>query len=84
LYVLVDAKGFSPREIPVKAGEVTEVFVMRTTEATCVNEIIVPDLGVRLPLPLDQPVKFSVKPPAPGRINFGCAEGHVTGEIVIR
>jgi hypothetical protein len=83
-YLLVDEKGYSPSEIPVKAGEVTEVFVMRTTEATCVKEIVVPDLGLRLPLPLEQPVKFSLKPSTPGRITFACAQGHVTGEIVVR
>lgn len=84
IYVLVDEKGFSPTEIPLKAGEPAEIIVMRRTEATCAKEIVVADLDVRLPLPLDQPVKFALKPTVAGRIHFTCGEGHVGGDIVVR
>jgi plastocyanin domain-containing protein len=82
--VLVDEKGFSPAEIPLKAGEPAEITVMRTTEATCAKELVVADLDLRLVLPLDRPVKFALTPTAVGRIHFACGEGRVGGDIVVR
>jgi hypothetical protein len=84
IYVLVDEKGFSPREFQVKSGEATEIIVMRTTDATCAKELVVPDLGIQVALPLEQPVRFTLSPSKPRRIHFSCAEGHVDGDIVVQ
>lgn len=84
VYILVDEFGFSPKRIPLKVGEAAEIIVMRRTEKTCVTELVVPDLDVNLALPLDQPVKFALKPTKAGTLQFACRQGHVRGEIVVR
>jgi hypothetical protein len=84
VYVLVDERGFSPKDFALKAGETTEIIVLRRTDRTCVKELLVPALDVNVALPLDRPVRFSVKPSKPGRLPFSCREGHVGGEIVVR
>ena len=84
VYILVDERGFSPSTIPLKAGQAAEIIVMRRTEKTCVKHIVVPSLDVKLALPVDVPVRFALKPTAPGTIRFSCGEGHVSGELVVR
>ena len=84
IYVLVDDAGFSPSEIPLKVGESAEIIVMRRSNATCAKEIMVPDLDVRLTLPLEESVRFAVKPTKAGRIHFTCGQGHLGGDIVVR
>lgn len=83
IYVLVDGTGFSPREIPLKVGESAEIILLRRTDETCAKEILVPDLDIRLALPLDQPVRFALKPTKAGRIRFACGHGHLDGEFVV-
>ena len=79
--VTVTKAGFVPSKIPAKKGEVLNLVVTRKVDGTCATEIVQKEQGVNAPLPLGQPVTVTLTAPADGKLQFGCAHGHITGEI---
>ena len=82
--VTVSEKGFAPDRVPLRAGVLARVVFVRTTDATCATEILVPSLGIKRALPLNQPVEIAFTPEEPGDIAFACGMGMFSGTIVVR
>lgn len=77
----VTSDGFTPAEVKAKAGETVKLVVTRKVERTCATEIVMKDLGVNQPLPLDKPVTVTVKPARPGAYRFACAMDMIAGTL---
>lgn len=79
----VTQDGFTPAEIRAKSGEKVKLVVTRKVDRTCATEIVMKDLGVNEPLPLEKAVVVTVRPQQKGEYRFACAHGHVAGNLVV-
>jgi len=80
----VTAKGFEPANVKVKAGQPVRLVVTRKTDKTCATEIILEDLGINQPLPLDTPVTVEFTPSESGTLRYACAMDHIRGIVTIQ
>jgi plastocyanin domain-containing protein len=81
--IAVTSDGFTPADIKVKAGETVKLVVTRKTDKTCAKEIVIRDLGVNQPLPLDKPVTVEITPKKAGTIRYACAMDMIAGTITV-
>lgn len=76
--------GFVPPAVRVHAGRPVTLVVTRTTDNTCATELVVPDAGLRVALPLHTPVTVRFVPPASGTLRYGCGmQMMVSGVLVV-
>ena len=81
--IVVTSDGFTPAEVKAKAGEPVRLVVTRKTDRTCAKEIVIRDLGVNQPLPLDKPVTVEITPQKAGKVRFACAMDMIAGTLVV-
>ncbi len=79
--IRVGANGFEPWRIEARAGQPLVLVLTRTTDDTCATEIVIPDAGVKVPLPLGKPVRVELTPAKAGTLRFSCAMKMFQGEI---
>ena len=78
--VLVEG-GYSPSTIEVPAGARVRMTLDRREDNPCSDEIVIPDFGIRTPLPAH--AKTSLEFTAtPGRHEFSCGMGMLHGAII--
>lgn len=80
----VTRNGFEPALLRVSKGKLVELVITRMTDETCATEIVIPDAGLNVPLPLGKPVKVAFTPQREGRMRFACAMGMFPGTIEVR
>lgn len=80
----VTSKGFEPATVKVKAGQPVRLVVTRKTDKTCATELVLADLGINQPLPLDTPVTVEFTPSESGSLRYACAMDHISGIITIQ
>jgi plastocyanin domain-containing protein len=56
---------------------------VRTTDKTCGTEVVFPALGIRRPLPLNEPVVIEFTPKSFGEIAFVCGMNMLRGTVVV-
>jgi RND family efflux transporter MFP subunit len=82
--VMVSEKGFEPARLPLRAGVPARLTFVRTTDATCATEVVIPSLNIKRSLPLNQPVDIEFTPNNAGDVAFACGMGMFTGTLVVR
>jgi plastocyanin domain-containing protein len=70
--------------VAVRSGAPVRITFVRTTDATCTTEVLVPTLNIKRPLPLNQPVTIEFTPQKTGEIGFVCGMGMLRGTIVVQ
>src|SRR5688572_33337933 len=70
--VVIGEKGFTPGSLKLRRGVRTRLIFLRTTDATCAKEIILPDFNIWRALPLNQPVAITFTPRKRGPLTFAC------------
>jgi plastocyanin domain-containing protein len=79
----VTADGFVPAAFKVRAGQPVKLVVTRKVERTCATDIVIKDLKISAPLPMNKPVELTFTPAKPGKIRFACAMDMIAGEITV-
>lgn len=79
----VTSSGFEPAEIKTKKGEPLRLVITRKTEKTCATEVVIKDLGVNKPLPLNEPVTVELTPKKDGELRYACGMDMIAGVIVV-
>jgi plastocyanin domain-containing protein len=79
----VTSDGFQPAEIKTKAGQPLRLVITRTTDRTCAKEVVIKDLGVSKPLPLNEPVAVEITPKKNGQLRYACSMDMIAGVIVV-
>jgi plastocyanin domain-containing protein len=79
--ITVDGMGFHPATIHARTGQPLELVFTRVSEAGCAQELIVPSLGVRKPLPMNQAVSVRVTPTS--ELRFACGMDMLRGHVVV-
>ena len=82
----IEAKvgGYSPSTVEVGAGEQVTLVFTRTIKSHCLEEIMIPSLGVKKTLPLNQPVAIPFAPDRYGPVPFSCGMDMVHGRIEVK
>jgi len=80
----IGAKGFRPSVIKLRRGVPARVTFLRTTDATCAKEIVLPDFGIRRALPLNEAVVVSFTPKKKGALTFVCGMNMLRGQLIVR
>jgi plastocyanin domain-containing protein len=81
--ISVTSDGFQPTEIKTKAGEPLRLVVTRKTDRTCAKELVIKDLGIDKPLPLNEPVTIDLTPKKDGQLRYACSMDMLSGVIVV-
>ena len=82
--ISVGVNGFDPWRIEARAGKPLVLVLTRTTDDTCATEIVIPDAGLKVPLPLGKPVRVELTPGKAGKLRFSCAMKMFQGEIDVQ
>ena len=79
----VTSEGYVPDKIHVKAGEKVRLQITRKTEKTCATEIVIKDLGINQPLPLNKMVTVEFTPKKAGQLKYACGMDMITGILFV-
>lgn len=82
--ITIDQNGFAPAGMKLRKGIPALVTFLRTTDATCAKEIVLPDFGIRRALPLNQPVVISFTPNKRGTFTFVCSMDMLRGQLIVQ
>lgn len=82
--ILVNAQGFEPAKIALRAGVPARLTFIRTTDKTCGTEVVFPSLDLKRSLPLNEPVVIEFTPAKSGEIAFACGMNMLRGTVVVQ
>ncbi|MGH9960322.1 MAG: cupredoxin domain-containing protein, partial [Pyrinomonadaceae bacterium] len=80
----INTQGYQPATLKLRRGVHARVTFVRTTDATCAKEIVLPDFGIRRALPLNQPVVVSLTPNKKGEFTFACGMNMMRGQLIVQ
>jgi plastocyanin domain-containing protein len=87
LRVVASEHGFTPPSLALAKGapgSMATVTFVRTTDQTCATEVVFPELDIKKPLPLNQPVAVDVPTDAPRSLTFQCGMGMYKGALLVK
>jgi plastocyanin domain-containing protein len=87
LRVTAGEHGFTPDSVSIPKGtpgSLATVSFVRTTDQTCATEVVFPDLDIKKPLPLNQPVAINVPSDAARTLTFQCGMGMYKGALLVK
>lgn len=76
--------GYSPDVIEVEKGKPVQLHFYRDEEASCSEEILFPDFGIRRELPAFQTTLIELLPQQAGRFEFTCGMGMLRGSLLVK
>jgi cobalt-zinc-cadmium efflux system membrane fusion protein len=82
--VIVSEKGFEPARVAVRSGVPARITFVRTSDATCATEVVIPTLNIKRALPLNQPVTVEFTPQKTGDVEFTCGMQMFKGTVVVQ
>jgi len=80
----INIKGYQPASLKLRRGVRARVTFLRTTDATCVKEIVLPDFNIRRALPLNEPVVVFFTPTRRGEFTFVCGMNMMKGQLIVQ
>ena len=82
--ITVNEQGFEPAKVALRAGTLTRLTFIRTTDETCGTEVVLPPLNIKRALPLNEPVVIEFTPASAGEIAFACGMNMLRGAVVVQ
>ena len=76
--------GYSPETIEVPVGKPTTIHFFRKDPSSCLEDVVISDLKIRKPLPLNERTDITITPPRPGTYRFSCGMGMYHGAIIAK
>ena len=76
-------KGFVPSNVSVKQGETVTLKFTRTSDTTCADKVVFPDLKIEKDLPLNKPVEIEVPTQEARTLTFQCGMGMYKSSVVV-
>ena len=80
--IVATERGFEPARIRVARDETVTLVVTRKVAKTCARELVIDELDINEPLPLDETVKIAITPRQSGSMKFGCAMDKMIGGVI--
>lgn len=81
--VIVVDGGYAPSTVRVRTGERLRLVFDRKDDASCSEEVVIPEFGIRKFLPASERTTIEVIPTKSGRVPFTCGMGMLRGTIVV-
>ena len=75
--------GYSPNALRVKLGQPVTLQFLRRDASSCLEEVVLPDFGVRQSLPLNQETAITITANQPGEFGFACGMNMYRGKILV-
>ena len=75
--------GYEPGTIQLTAGIPVRLIFHRIETASCSEEVVLPDFGIRQKLPAHQKTAVEFTPEKPGRYPFTCGMGMLRGSLIV-
>src|SRR5688572_33310529 len=82
--VKITERGYEPYVLKFRRGVRTRITFVRTTDATCANEVVFPEFGIQRELPLNQPVVITLTPTKKGEFSFTCGMKMMRGKLIVQ
>ena len=82
LEILVEG-GYKPDVISIPLGKETTLNFFRKDPSSCLEEVVMPDFGIRKFLPLNEKVSVVLNPKTKGEFAFSCGMNMFHGKIVV-
>ncbi|HKO53412.1 MAG TPA: cupredoxin domain-containing protein [Polyangiaceae bacterium] len=82
--VTADERGFTPAAVETQHGSKLTLRFTRTTDATCADKVVFPEVGIEQVLPLKQPVDVIVPTDKARTLAFQCGMGMFKSAVLIR
>ena len=82
--VEINTKGYQPTGLKLRRGIRAQVTFLRTTDANCAKEIVLPDFNIRRALPLNEPVVVNFTPIKRGTFTFVCGMNMLKGQLIVQ
>lgn len=82
--VKITERGFEPVTLTLRRGVQARITFLLTTDQTCATEIVLRDSGIRLSLPLNQPVVITLTPDKRGEFSFSCGMNMMRGKLIVQ
>ena len=79
----VTSEGYVPDKIHVAKGEKVRLQITRKTDKTCATEIVIKDLGINQPLPLNKMVTVEFTPKKSGQLKYACGMDMISGILFV-
>lgn len=80
IHILVNG-GYKPQTIVVKKGQKTTLQFERTDPSSCLEEVVLPDFGKRVYLPLNKTTEIEIQPDTVGEYEISCGMNMFHGKI---
>jgi plastocyanin domain-containing protein len=81
--IAVTDAGLAPAEVKVAKGEAVHLGITRKTDKTCMTDLVIADVGVKQPLPLNKTVHVDFTPSRSGSFRILCGMGMEFGKLVV-
>lgn len=78
---VVVSGGYKPKKILIPAGKTTNITFLRTDPNNCLEDVIIPEFGIKQYLPLNKKVIISLTPPGKGTYDIHCGMNMFHGQI---
>ncbi len=75
--------GYSPNLIRVKRGQPVILEFLRKDPSGCLEQVILPDFGIRQELPLNRETAVTIVPKQLGEFDFACGMNMYRGRILV-
>jgi RND family efflux transporter MFP subunit len=82
--ITLGERGYQPESLNLRQGVPARVTFVRKVEATCGNELLIQDYGIKRELPLNQPVVVEFTPAKSGELKFSCGMDMLRGKIIVK
>ena len=79
--VTITDQGPQPRDIQVSGGEKLELVLTRASPNACRSDVLVPEYGLRTPVPAGHPVALTLITQGRGQLHLSCPKEDVVGAL---
>ncbi|HSH31201.1 MAG TPA: cupredoxin domain-containing protein [Candidatus Saccharimonadales bacterium] len=76
--------GYSPQVVSLRQGVPAKLVFTRRDKSSCLEEVVLPDFGIRQKLPVDQPYEINLTPDKPGQFQYACGMNMFFGTIEVK
>jgi plastocyanin domain-containing protein len=81
--IVVDGKGYTPASVQGQKGTPLTLEFLRTTDKTCGEKVVFPELKIEKDLPLNTPVAINVPADSARSLTFTCGMAMYKGSVVV-
>jgi hypothetical protein len=82
--VEVTDEGYKPSTVNLQAGRAHRITFVRRSLSACGEELEFPALGIKVDLPLNEPVVVEIPARPEGEISFVCGMDMLKGRVILR